>query len=140
MKRAIILIASVFLVVSAAGPAAAEMVNVGPVAIDKSDDIDIRNRVAGVESATATASPAAVPVNIGVAEIDAAEHAALQDFVSGRKSMEARSDKAPHDNQADIGVVDMSQKDLQELENLTSWMKDKRPGRLLLDKLHAQVK
>jgi len=140
MKRVIILIASVFLVVSAAGIAAAEMVNIGPVAIDKSDDMDIRNRVAGVESAKATTSPAAAPVNIGVAEIDAAEHAALQDYVSGRKSVEARSGKTPHDNQADIGVVDMSRKDLQELEKLTSWMKGKRPGRLLLDKLHAQVK
>lgn len=140
MKKAIILIASVFLIVSAASGAAAEMVNVGPVAIDQSDDIDIRNRVAGVESATVTSSPVKAAVNIGVAEIGVAEHAALQDYVSGRKSMEARSEKATRDNQADIGVVDMSQTDLQELEKLTSWMKGKRPGRLLLDSLHAKVK
>lgn len=140
MKRAIILIASVLMVVSAAGSAAAEMVNIGPVAIDKSDDIDIRNRVAGIESTATTASPAARPVNIGVAEIDAAEHAALQDYVSGRKSIAVPSEKALRDNQAEIGVVDMSQEDLQELEKLTSWMKGKRPGRLLLDSLHARVK
>ena len=140
MKKAIILIASVFLLVSAAGGAAAEMVNIGPVAIEKSDDIDIRNRVAGVESATTTSSPVTAAVNIGVAEIDVADHAALKDYVSGRKSIEARSGKAVRDNQADIGVVDMSRTDLQELEKLTSWMKGKKPGRLLLDSLHAGVK
>jgi len=140
MKRAIIIIASVLLIVSTAGIAAAEMVNIGPVAIDKSDDIDIRNRVAGVESAAATSSPVTAPVNIGVAEIDAAEHANLQDYVAGRKTIDARSGKAPRQDQADIGVVDMSQKDLKELEKLTSWMKDKKPGRLLLESLHAGVK
>jgi len=140
MNKAIILIASVFLVVSAAGGAAAEMVNIGPVAIDKEDDIDIRNRVAGVESAAATSSPVKSAVNIGVAEIDAADHAALQGYVTGGKPMEARSGKTVGDNHADIGVVDMSRTDLQELEKLTSWMKGKRPGRLLLDSLHAQVK
>jgi len=140
MKRAIIIIASVLLIVSTGGIAAAEMVNIGPVAIDKSDDIDIRNRVAGVESAAATSSPVRAPVNIGVAEINAAEHANLQDYVAGRKTIDARSGKAPRQDQADIGVVDMSQKDLQELEKLTGWMKDKKPGRLLLESLHAGVK
>lgn len=140
MKRAIILIASVFLIVSVAGSAAAEMINIGPVAIDRSDDVDIRNRVAGVETDPAATTRVKNSVNIGVAEIDAAEHAALQDYVSGRKFIEARPGKALPDNQTNIGVVDMSQKDLRELEKLTSWMKGKRPGRLLLDTLHAQVK
>jgi hypothetical protein len=139
MKRAIILIASVFLVISAAGGAAAEMVNIGPVAIDRSDDIDIRNRVAGGETAATPAAPRTVTVNIGVAEIGAADHAALQDYVSGRKAVDVRSGNAPRSPRADIGVVDMSQTDHQELENLTSWMKGKTPGRLLLENLHAQA-
>ena len=141
MKRLIAIIASLLFVVSAAGIASAEMVNTGVAAIDKSIDEGIRARVAGVSAASvATVTRPAPRVNIGVAEIDASDYAGLQDYVSGRKEMLAYSRKAPRANRVDIGAVDMSQTDLQELENMTSWMKDNGPVHRLLEKMHARLK
>ena len=141
MKRIITVIASIVLVVSAAGIASAEMVNIGVAAIDKSIDDGIRARVAGVSApAVADAAKPAPPVNIGIAEIDAADLAALQDYVSGRKEMIAYSGKTPVDSQSHIGVVAMSNSELQEIKNMTSWMKDKGPGQRLFEKLHARFK
>jgi len=141
MKRLIAIIASLLFVVSAAGIASAEMVNTGVAAIDKAIDDGIRARVAGVSApAVATITSPAPRVNIGVAEIDAADFAGLQDYVTGRKEMLAYSGKAPRANRIDIGAVDMSRTDLQELKNMTSWMKDSSPGHQLLEKLHARLK
>lgn len=131
MKRAIILIASLLLVVSLAGIASAEMVNIGLVAIDQSDDNDIRDRVAGIKAAPATAvAPRPAPINIGLVEIDAADLDALQDYVSGRKGVEVRSGKNPRADRVDLGIVEMSRTDLQDLEKLTSWMKNKNHDQL----------
>lgn len=141
MKRIVTVIASFVLVLSLAGIASAAMVNIGVAAIDQAIDDGIRAQVAGTSApAVATSTKPAPQVNIGVAAIDASDYAGLQDYVSGRKEMLAYSGKAPRDNRVDIGAVDMSQTDLQELENMTSWMKDSGPGHQLLEKLHARFK
>lgn len=141
MKRIIAVLASLLLVVSVAGIASAEMVNIGVAAIDKSIDDGIRARVAGASAPAAAAAAGPAPeVNIGVAEIDAADYAALRDYVSGRKEMLAYSGKARRDNRSDIGAVDMSQTDLQQLENMTGWIKERGPAHRLLKKLHARYR
>ena len=141
MKRIIAVIASLLLVMSVAGIASAEMVNIGVAAIDESIDEGIRARVAGVGAPAAAAATQPAPrVNIGVAEIEAADYAALQDYVSGRRTIQVHSEKAPPGNKIRIEVVDISQSDLQDLEKMTSWMKGARPGQLLMEKLQAQVK
>ena len=71
--------------------------------------------------------------------IDAADYAVLQDYVAGRKEMLAYSGKAPRVNRVDVGAVDMSTTDLQELKTRTSWMKG-GPAHQLLEKLHAGSK
>ena len=131
MKRASILIASLFLVVSLAGVASAEMATIGLVAIDQSDYNDIRDRVAGIKATPAAAvAPRPAPINIGLVEIAAAHLAALQDYVSGRKVVEVRSEKDPRADRVDLGLVEMSRTDLQDLEKLTSWMKKKNRDQL----------
>lgn len=132
MKRALIIIASMFIVVSIAGIASAETVNIGTAALDRSDDNDIRDLVAGVKAAVPAApvTPRPTLVNIGPAEIDAAELAALQDYVSGRKTVVFRSAKTPREDQVNLGLVEMSRADVQDLKRLTSWMQKKRPGGL----------
>ena len=131
MKRAIILIASLFLVVSLAGVASAEMATIGLVAIDQFDYNDIRDRVAGIKAAPAAAvAPRPALINIGLVEIGAADLADLQDYVSGRKVVEVRSEKDPRADRVDLGIVEMSRTDLQDLEKLTSWMKKKNHDQL----------
>ena len=135
MKRTLILLASLFLVLSASGVATAEMVNAGTVVMDKSDLEDIQNMVSGLKSPNRAKSAVHKPVelNIGVLTMDAADHAALQDYVSGRKELPLRSGKAPRNDSAGIGIVDISKSDLHDIEALTSWMQKKGPGLLAID-------
>ena len=137
MKRAIIAIASVLLVVSITCIASAETVNIGVAAIDKSDQIDIRDRVAGVRATGQTVTVRTAGADIGVIDIDAAENAAIRDYVSGRKEIQVRTGKTPADKKAGIGIVDISRQDQQDIEKLTSWIKVGNPGQKLLERLHA---
>ena len=136
MKRTLTLLAALFMVAAVTATASAEMVNVGTIAIDRSDLEDIRNRVSVVQSPNHVKSAVhhkPVELNIGVATMGAADHAALEDYVSGRKELQLRSGKARTDNLADIGVVEISKSDLYDIEELTSWMQKKGPGLLAVE-------
>ena len=142
MKRTIIFLASLFLIVFASSMAAAEMVNVGTVAMDRSELEDIRNLISGARSLQHTTATAPVPaeVNIGVATMAAADYVALQGYVSGHTKMQPPSGKSPEIDSVNIGLAEISKSDLHDIEELTSWIQKKGPGLLAIDAPVALLK
>ena len=137
MKHALTLIATFLLLISTVGIAAAEMVTIGPMAIERADYNAIRDRMAGIEAKNPQGPSQSPQADIGLMEIEVADLADLQDYVAGRKSLTLHGTDALQNTQVNVGLLEIEQADLQKIEKLTGWMKTTRPGKLLLEKMHA---
>lgn len=128
MKRALTIVAALFMVVAVTASASAEMVDTGLVKMEKADFERLQGLVSGSLSFSSKAPVAEkqAEVDTGLVKMSAADLAAIQDYVAGRTEFKATTGKVSGENMVNIGLLEIAESDLLAIKQMVRENHDNR--------------